>query len=231
MRDYYGPEQLRYVLINKGGHGRRIQEQAADCITRYAMEGVPRVRFDDREFADHVSASFGQFGYGQFVIDKEGILRGVDVRGKTFDRILEQACGNPSAIGVDGFALTTLSKTVQSGRPGRDYSNRLAVDHESKAMVKLTLPEGWHVGGAEGAESGPTEVFFDYLGGMEVGALQLPEGASWASPVKIIFPLRIPAGSVIGEYVLHGRLRFVACDENGCLPPMEIPWKVEVEVL
>ncbi len=229
MQDFYGKDKIDFILVNQGGHDKYSVAGEADCIERYGMEGFHVVRYDNDEYNAHVAAPFGQFGYGKFVIDAKGILRAVDIRKNQIHDMLDQLCGRSSEIQADGFALQTKSRVVESGRDG--YENRLGTDHKMRVLVELELPTGWHVGGDGSEGNMPTKLSIDYAPGLTIGELELPEGDHWGSPVRMVFPVSAPAGMVIGRHLVHGTLRFVACNDEGCLPPMDVPWKVELTVM
>ena len=66
-----------------------------------------------------VVATFGHFSYGQIVIDKEGILQGVNVHERELDDLITKACG-PKGPGLDleGFGLTVQVTGKSGGRTG-----------------------------------------------------------------------------------------------------------------
>lgn len=231
MREYYGEDKLGIILVNREGGEKRSDERAEDCIQRYGMEGVPRVPFGREEYIRHVAGNFSQFGYGKFVIDAEGILRGIDLRGQELHDVLDQACGKKSGLDLEGFKLEFKTRTDRSGRPGMNLSDYLTERHEARLMLKLTLPEGWHIGSLTTESLTPTEVSVKEVPGLTIGEPKVMEGEAWSDVVKIVFPISAEKGLVIGKYLITGRLKFVACNEDGCLPPVDVPWKTSLEVM
>ncbi len=230
IQDKNGPDNLEIILVNNGGHTKRTIEGAEMRVERYGMERFPRVRFDRDEFNTEVAAAFGQYGYGKFVIDKEGVLVGIDLRRDAFTSTVERASGTTTPkVPLDGFALKVQAVKLKGGASGVfNRSGKLKTDLTGSVQLQFSMPNGWHVSG--GAGDAP-EVSVAYSGAVEIGELE-PWNPSEEDPVPpLLLPLKAPKGTPIGRYLIHGTVRVVLCNDDGCLPPIELPWDVELEAL
>ncbi len=231
----FGSERLAVLLVNSGGHAQRSVEMADDCIERYSMEAFPRVRLDGAEFNAQVAATFGQYGYGKVLIDDAGILRGLGVRDAQFQAALPAATSTPLAQ-LEGFEIDVRVSDITDGRPGMFNTDcRLTQDVMATVTVALNLPEGWHVYGPAGPT--PTSLAIDYSGTAAPSAARF-EGHGpghgpdeWTQKVELSFRTLIRKGTAIGRHFLHGRLSFTACNAEGCLPPLELPWTAIVDAM
>jgi hypothetical protein len=229
-QDKNGTDNLEVLLINNGGHDKRTIEGAQLRVERYGMERYPRVRFDSNEYDAEVAAAFGQYNYGKVVINKEGILVGIDVRGNTFTSVVEESCGTVAPeFPWEGFGLKVRTTDLSGGTGGIfDTSDKLKTDMTGNIELQFKLPEGWHVSGGTGDTP---KVSVAYSGAVEVGPLEAwsPSEENPNPPLRL--SLKAPKGTPIGRYLIHGTIRFVVCDDDGCLPPVELPWDVVLEAL
>ena len=220
-----GADNLEILLINNGGHGKRTIKSAQMRVERYGMERYPRIRFDSDQFDSEVAAAFGQYSYGKVVINKEGILVGINVRGNEFTTLVEESCGTVAPeFPLEGFALKAKAVDLSGGTGGIfDTSDKLKTDLTGNIELQVKLPKGWHVSG--GAGDAP-QVSVAYSGAAEVGPLQAwkPSEENPNPPLRLT--LKLPKDTPIGRYLIHGTIGFVACDDDGCLPPVELPWDV-----
>lgn len=241
--DYYGDDRLAYVLLNCGGHAKATVARADERVATYGMQGMPRVRTDFATFGREIAAQFGHYGYGYIVIDPDGILRGANASQRDLPRLLDSMFGDGDEgdEAEDAGAPRTHGtvENVVSGRPGLfNLSKHLTRKMTADVIVNLRLPAGFHVYGSGAANPEPTKVTVRYASGVEVGEAVL-EGAVGPiggvqhvpGPVRIRLPIEIAEGTPIGNYFVHGTVRFMACNDDGCLPAMEQRWRVTIRAL
>jgi thiol:disulfide interchange protein DsbD len=111
------------------------------------------------------------------------------------------------------------------------------------ARLTLGLNSGYHVNSSTPAEENliPLKLSWD---GAPLEALDVvypkPETANYSfskKPVSIysgrfdvITRFRVPASAPLGTVVLAGKLRYQACNENSCWPPITVDVKLSVEI-
>lgn len=239
----YGEDKLAYVLLNVGGNTPRDVKRADERIATYGMQGFPRVRPDYDEARRLLPSAFAQFGYGYFVMDAAGRLTATGLLGKRLEKHLAELLG-PEPLEADeanpASQLRLQAKVCdkQGGHEGRDVSYRLPTDLTCEIAIDLVLPEGYHVYGTSKANPTPTEVRVAYSAGMKLGTARLHNAEGDASGIQTVsdrallrVPVTIPKGTPIGSYLAHGTVRFMACNDEGCLPPIELPWSVKIKAL
>ncbi len=233
VHDYFGSERLELLLISSGGSGKRTLDREAEFVERYDMQSYPQVRMDRDQFTDQVTRTLGQFGYGKIVIDRNGNLVALDVGRDDLPGFLALACGvSDPRNALKEFELTAELQDVEGGRAGLlGLSDVLTTDLTAVLRLTLTMPEGWYIGGGVT----PT-VAVKYAGGAVMGEAQFQHADSASasklvSPVIAHLPLTVLQGTGLGYHLAHGTLRFVACTEDRCLPPVELSWKAVIEVL
>ena len=113
---------------------------------------------------------------------------------------------------------------VQAGRPG-------------VVEVQLQVREGLHVNSHKPKSDLliPTLATFSPEDGVRVGAIEYPVGVhySFASdPADVLdvytgaVTLRVPVTAAKGEHVLHGAVRYQACNDRSCFPPRSLAIEV-----
>lgn len=233
----YGSDRLEFLLLSQAGHSPRTIAAGDERIATYGMEEFTRLRMDLSEFAAQVTATFGQYGYGKVLIDDTGILRGIDLGHQQLLSLLPQATSTPP-IELDGFEVTTRVTDSKGGRDGSSKSSKtLTSNLTARVTVRLSLPEGWHVYGNTSGTAQPSALAVDYSGSIALSAARFTgaepgSGADeWVDAIEFTLVALVPEGTPIGRYFMHGRLSFTACDEDGCLPPLELPWHAVVPAL
>jgi len=241
--DQYGADRLAYVLLNIGGNARRDVEAADERIAAYGMQGIPRVRLDYEPSVRLLAPAFAQFGYGYFIVDADGTLAATGVHGMQLHKRLHELLGpEPTEADEDDpisqLWVRTRVRNRKGGKKGFDLSRELPRDLTCEIAIDLALPEGYHVYGTGKANPTPTEVKVAYAAGLKVGTARLqnaegdPDGVQTASDrAQLRLPITIPKGTPIGNYFAHGTIRFQACDDQGCLPPLELPWSIKIPAL
>jgi suppressor for copper-sensitivity B len=148
------------------------------------------------------------------------------------------------------LALTAGAGEAQIRRPEKASfvltADRTAYDAGSPARIAalVTIEPGWHVNSHK-----PT---FDYLIPTELD-LELPE--SWAAEtvqypkaemqtfafadqplavydgsVVIVGRLEVPAGTAKGPVAIHAKLRYQACNDSQCLPPVTTEAELQLKI-
>ena len=225
-----GTDKVQVLLVNNGGHDERTVESADMCVQRYGMERYTRVRFDRSEFNSELAAAFGQYSYGKIVIDKNGVLLGIDVDDREFEGLVQAALGSETPVfPLEGFALKVKVEDVSGGRRSIFSSgDELSSDMTATLRFDFELPEGWYV---SGSHSDAPEVSVAYSGPVEIGDPAASDASAKDAPQPLEFSLKAPKGTPYGRYFLHGTVRFMACNAEGCLPPVELPWQAVLVAL
>lgn len=122
---------------------------------------------------------------------------------------------------------------------------RLAAGDRGRIVVTLDVPDGCHVQSNTPAEPFliPTTVEFDEPAAeVVVGPVAYPaeelmqfdwtsvELAIYRGTIEIVVPVDIDDAATHGPLTLSGRLRYQGCTPSTCLPPVEQPIDVRVEI-
>ncbi len=237
--NYFGDDRLSYILLNVDkGHAKRDQDAADERINAYGMQKFSRVHSTE-DMRRIMPQLFGQFGYGYVVIDPKGRLRGSGLHAPEVASLLSEIFLEPKGTPGEEPVVTCKIEDRKGGRKGLfDVSKTLSLDLTATLIVELDLPDGYHVYGSGPANPEPTKLTMEYAAGLETGPPEIlnikgkAEGIQHAEgPVRIAVPVRVPKGTAIGEYPLHGKLRFMACNKDHCLPPMELRWRAVISAM
>ena len=120
----------------------------------------------------------------------------------------------------------------------------LTAGGHAKAIVKLELVAGWHVyaNPPSGEYNIPVKISLSGSRGVTVGAPGYPAGSDLKLPTdekpvrvydgafEIPLPLDAAAAAENGVHKLMGKLMFQACNDRICLPPVTVPFTVELTV-
>ncbi len=246
--DYFGKDKLAYLLYDCGGTSPGDVTASEERLTTYGMRGFDVVRTDMDTSARELPALFGHFGYGAMVIDAAGNLRGANLHGEQVFALLQQLLEPATAAdgkedGEEDDASTRLGVRTkvdvkQRGRTGLSVSKTLTRPMTATVRIELQLPDGYHVYGMTAGNPTPTTVAVRYAAGVTAGTPEIQnlkdvgDGVQHAhGPVRIHVPVELPAGTPIGQYVVHGTVRFMACDAQRCLPPTELKWHAVISAL
>lgn len=242
--DYFGKDRLSYLLYDCGGSTAADVRASTERLTTYGMAGFDVVRTDFATSGRELPALFGHFGYGAMVIDAAGNLRGANLHGPEVFALLKELLEPAAAADDDeedaATALRVHTKVTetQRGRVGLSISNTLTRPMLATIEIELQLPEGYHVYGTAVTNPTPTVTEVRYCAGVAVGQPvvqgleDMGEGVQHAKgPVRIHVPVELPKGTPVGQYVVHGTVRFMACDAQRCLPPTELKWHAVVSAL
>jgi thiol:disulfide interchange protein DsbD len=116
---------------------------------------------------------------------------------------------------------------------------------EVKFVLITEIKEGWHIN-ANQVDSEfviPTEIFIDTLEGMTASSSIFPKFERKQFPfsedalpvfegrINIITPLTFADDLPVGEVIVSGSIYYQACDDRMCLPPIEIPWNFNIDVV
>lgn len=233
--DYFGKDRLSYLLYDCGGTTDADVRASLERLDTYGMRGFDVVRTEFDAAGLELPARFGHFGYGAMVIDAAGNLRGANLHGEAVFALLRQLLEPDAAGGDDSDAaamrVRTKVEVKERGRVGLSVSKTLTRPMTATIDIELQLPDGYHVYGTAATNPTPTAIAVRYAAGVTVGEPEMlglqdvGEGQQHAKgPVHIRLPVELPAGSPIGQYVVHGTLRFMACNEQQCLPAAELRW-------
>ena len=243
--DYFGKDKLAYLLYDCGGTSPGDVTASEERLRTYGMRGFDVVRTDMEVMGRELPALFGHFGYGAMVIDAAGNLRGANLHGEQVFALLQQLLEPAAADGDDEeedaatrLAVRTKVDVKQRGRAGLGISNTLTRPMTATVVIELQLPEGYHVYGMTPGNPTPTTVAVRYAAGVTAGQPELQnlqdvgDGVQHAKgPVRIHLPVELPKGTPVGQYVVHGTVRFMACNDSQCLPPIERRWHAVISAL
>jgi DsbC/DsbD-like thiol-disulfide interchange protein len=111
--------------------------------------------------------------------------------------------------------------------------------------VVMKIKEGFHVNARETTFDYliPTDLKAEPAAGFKIGAVKYPKGALhkfnfakdqalnvYAETVTLFVPVTIEAGAPIGEQHLSLKLRYQACNNEVCLPPVTLPVDAVIHV-
>lgn len=153
------------------------------------------------------------------------------------------------------LAVTVLF-SVGAARPqGADASSRVTfdpIDTVNVAKGKSTpiaftfhIKPGFHVNSHQPTEPEliPTEIRFSPPEDLVVAKIQYPAGVLTSFPFDPNQKLSVYSGEVtvkavvltapnatVGNYTVHGELKYQACDNNSCYPPKRLPVAFNVKI-
>lgn len=242
--DYFGKDKLAYLLYDCGGTSPGDVTASEERLRTYGMRGFDVVRTDFEVMGRELPALFGHFGYGAMVIDAAGNLRGANLHGDQVFALLRQLLEPAAEADEDEddpatrLRVRTKVDVKQRGRAGLSVSKTLTQPMTATVVIELQLPEGYHVYGMAAGNPTPTTVAVRYAAGVTAGQPEMQnlqdvgDGVQHAKgPVHIHVPVELPKGTPVGQYVVHGTLRFMACNDSQCLPPIERRWHAVISAL
>ncbi len=240
--DYFGKDKLAYLLYDCGGTSPGDVTASEERLRTYGMRDFDVVRTDFEVMGRELPALFGHFGYGAMVIDAAGNLRGANLHGDQVFALLRQLLEPAAEADEDDPATRLRVRTKvdvkQRGRAGLSVSKSLTQPMTATVVIELQLPEGYHVYGMAAGNPTPTTVAVRYAAGVTAGQPEMQDlqdvgdGVQHAKgPVRIHVPVELPKGTPVGQYVVHGTLRFMACNDTQCLPPIERRWHAVISAL
>ncbi len=98
-------------------------------------------------------------------------------------------------------------------------SNKPTYDYLIPTVLTLELPEGWT---QEKVHYPPAE--------MQRFAFADQPLAVYDGDVVIVADLKVPAGAAAGTHAVHGSLRYQACNDSQCLPPVSTKAEIQLTV-
>lgn len=242
--DYFGKDKLAYLLYDCGGTSPGDVTASEERLRTYGMRGFDVVRTDFEVMGRELPALFGHFGYGAMVIDAAGNLRGANLHGDQVFALLRQLLEPAAEADEDEddpatrLRVRTKVDVKQRGRAGLSVSKTLTQPMTATVVIELQLPAGYHVYGMAAGNPTPTTVAVRYAAGVTAGQPEMQnlqdvgDGVQHAKgPVRIHLPVELPKGTPIGQYVVHGTVRFMACNDSQCLPPIERRWHAVISAL
>ena len=242
--DYFGKDRLAYLLYDCGGTSTADVTASEERLRTYGMRDFDVVRTDFDAAGRELPALFGHFGYGAMVIDAAGKLRGANLHGDQVFALLRQLLEPAADTDEDEAAeasrllVRTSVDVKQRGRTGLSISKTLTRPMTATVVIELQLPEGYHVYGMAAGNPTPTTVAVRYAAGVTTGQPEMQnlkdvgDGVQHAhGPVRIQVPVELPKDTPVGQYVVHGTLRFMACNDSQCLPPIERKWHAVISAL
>ncbi|HJN68554.1 MAG: cytochrome c biogenesis protein CcdA [Candidatus Marinimicrobia bacterium] len=116
---------------------------------------------------------------------------------------------------------------------------------EVKFALVTEIKEGWHINAnqVDSEFAIPTEIFIDSLEGVTARGSIFPEFERKQFPfsedalpvfegkINIITSLTFADDLPIGEVIVSGSIYYQACNDRICLPPIEIPWNFNIDVV
>jgi hypothetical protein len=156
--------------------------------------------------------------------------------------------------GLTMFILLTAAGASFAQTPGKAPTLSMApvpltsVQRAAQTMVELDfrVPPGYHVNSNTPKSEFliPTALRMDLPTDIILGKIEYPAGTDKAFPFSPDEKLSVYSGDfsislgvhplhsvVPGKYVMHGVLRYQACDNAACYPPKTLPVSFEVKVV
>jgi DsbC/DsbD-like thiol-disulfide interchange protein len=102
-----------------------------------------------------------------------------------------------------------------------------------KITLKVKVAPEFHLYGPKSADGIPTEVKVTPVAGVTFGTVQYPGKPTDVYRGETVFTVPFTVAKTAkkgGKLTLLGTLRTQACTETSCLRPMNLPFKVTVEV-
>ncbi|MEO6828995.1 MAG: hypothetical protein ABI164_04235 [Acidobacteriaceae bacterium] len=158
-------------------------------------------------------------------------------------------------LALVGAAASPAQSTWQPGHPGIGFtppksnqwvqlvsSPRIAMKASARPQpvaLKFVIQTGLHINSHSPHSPFliPTSLTFDSVPDVHIANVQYPAGVDYHfrfSPQEALsvytgeFSLLVPLRARAGKYMLHGQLRYQACDDRSCNPPKTLPVTVEV---
>jgi suppressor for copper-sensitivity B len=150
-------------------------------------------------------------------------------------------------LGLTLGAGAALAQGFRAERAELDLAaDRTAYEPGATARIAalVAIEPGWHVNAHRPSFDYliPTELTLGVPPGWPAPEVAYPEPvmrtfafdehplAVYEGRVTILATLRVPESAAAGRYVLHGQLRYQACDDSSCLPPVttELPLDIAV---
>jgi hypothetical protein len=155
-------------------------------------------------------------------------------------------------LSLIAWLLTALAGTAQT--PGKAPNLTIAAvplttaQRTSQTMVNLNfrVPAGYHINSNTPKSEFliPTALKMDLPTDIILGKIEYPAGEDRSFPFSPDEKLSVYSGEftialgvhplhsvVPGKYVMHGVLRYQACDNAACYPPKNLPVSFEVKVV
>jgi Disulphide bond corrector protein DsbC len=146
--------------------------------------------------------------------------------------------------------LLAVFAAAQGGPPTVTVAPVELVSTPKAAQTPVTLnfrvPHGYHINSNTPKSEFliPTALKMDVPTDIVLGKTKYPEGEDLTFPFSPDEKLNVYTGDfaitvsvhplnsvVVGKYVIHGVLRYQACDNSACYPPKNLPVKFEVKVV
>jgi hypothetical protein len=140
-----------------------------------------------------------------------------------------------AAFGVAGQIPSAREVVKPAAFPSFDPAAR---GKQLEVAVVMKIKEGFHVNARETTFDYliPTDLKVEAPAGFKVGAVKYPKGSLhkfsfakdqalnvYADTVTLLVPITIEAGAPLGEQHISLKLRYQACNNEVCLPPVTLP--------
>lgn len=239
VTESFGKDKVSVLLVDIGEPGLKKSGDAMVALGKKVLEKLG-VDWPNVHLAGGVSAAARMFGVRVFslmVLDPNGRVRGQQVSYEALEPLLTRLekgraatiAATPFGGGTDKLSgdVRVLTQTVRPGDVAR-------------IEFEISLSPGWHVYGAKDESGMGTSVKLAKKSEFQLGKVVVPDGerheiggfaSYWiVSDFKIVAEVKVPANLAPGEHELTGSLNYMACTEEMCDPPGEIPWKVKLRV-
>ena len=144
------------------------------------------------------------------------------------------------ALAQDGLTPKTPIVTVQSAEPVA-----VAPGGSVRVELRFRVTPGYHINSSKPHSEFliPTRLKLSLPAGLTPGTVVYPEGTDltfafspkeklnvYAGEFIVRAELRAPASAPAGSYKVPAELRYQACNDRACFPPMKLPVEFEVTV-
>ena len=145
-----------------------------------------------------------------------------------------------AALAQDGLVPKTPIVTVMSAEPVA-----VAPGGSVRVELRFRVTPGYHINSNKPRSEFliPTRLKLSPPAGLAPGAVVYPEGKDltfvfspkeklnvYAGEFTVRAELRAPGSVPAGSYKVPGELRYQACNDRACFPPMKLPVEFEVTV-
>jgi hypothetical protein len=144
------------------------------------------------------------------------------------------------ALAQDGLTPKTPIVTVMSAEPVA-----VAPGGSVRVELRFRVTPGYHINSSKPHSEFliPTRLKLSPPAGLTPGAVVYPEGTDltfafspkeklnvYAGAFTVRAELRAPGSAPAGSFKVPGELRYQACNDRACFPPMKLPVEFEVTV-
>jgi len=120
------------------------------------------------------------------------------------------------------------------------YGSKRLSGTEGVVFLKATIDDGWHIYSQTVPDGGPVKTSFNFITSKSyalVGNTQEPKPITRFEKVfgfvvayfedSVIFQQKVKLNTK-GPVIVNGRLEFQTCNDEKCIPPVQVPFSVTI---